>query len=377
MVSLTLRVNAVVPPASRAAALGVIFAVGGVFALLANPLFGQLSDRTTSRFGMRRPWLVAGGLAGLAGLAVIGSAGSLTGILIGWAIAQTGFNATLAASTALLSDQVPPHQRSRVAGLLGTAQIVGILAGTAIAGAFAGDPLLLMLAPAGLLVVALPLLLAVLPDRRLHPRDRPPLPPRTVLATFTFDPRRHPDFARAWLARFFGVYGIATVLSFQALYLSTRLGVPDAQLAAAVLRVQLVQQACIIAAALLAGWLADRYGHAKRWVLAGSLVQGAGLLALAAASSLPGALSGIAAIGLAQGMLVSVGLPLALHVLPDPANAAKDLGVLNIAAAGPSALAPAVGPALIAAGGFSLLFLTAAGAATAGGAIVTRITASP
>ena len=105
-----------------------------------------------------------------------------------------------------------------------------------------------------------------------------------------------------------------------------------------------MQQTCIIGAALLAGWLADRYGHAKRWVLAGSLVQGAGLLILAAAATMPGALVGVATVGLAQGVLVSVGLALALQFLPDPANAAKDLGVLNIAA-GPGALAPAIGPA--------------------------------
>jgi MFS family permease len=74
VVSLALRINALVPAGEgRAGALGLVLGVGALFAIAATPIFGQLSDRTTSRWGMRRPWLVAGTLGGLAGLAVIGA----------------------------------------------------------------------------------------------------------------------------------------------------------------------------------------------------------------------------------------------------------------------------------------------------------------
>jgi len=36
-------------------AFGVISGIAGVFALITYPLTGALSDRTTSRFGRRRP----------------------------------------------------------------------------------------------------------------------------------------------------------------------------------------------------------------------------------------------------------------------------------------------------------------------------------
>src|SRR6266576_6132971 len=39
----------------------LILALGAVAAVLTNPLAGMLSDRTTSRLGRRRPWLIAGG----------------------------------------------------------------------------------------------------------------------------------------------------------------------------------------------------------------------------------------------------------------------------------------------------------------------------
>jgi hypothetical protein len=45
--------------ANKVTLLGAITAVDALLALIANPLAGALSDRTTSRFGRRRPWLLA------------------------------------------------------------------------------------------------------------------------------------------------------------------------------------------------------------------------------------------------------------------------------------------------------------------------------
>ena len=47
------------------------------------------------------------------------------------------------------------------------------------------------------------------------------------------------------------------------------------------------------------------------------------------------------------------GMELVADVLPDTDNAAKDLGVLNIAGALPSYIAPAIAPAILAIGGGS------------------------
>jgi MFS family permease len=374
VVSLTLRVNQIVPTdGNRAGALGLVLGVGAFFALAANPVFGHLSDRTTSRFGMRRPWLVIGAVGGIAGLFVIASATSVPMLLVGWCITQTFFNATFAALIALMSDQIPLHQRGRVSGFLGVAQILGILIGTSIAGFVGANAVLLMVGPAALLVVAIPLLVAVLPDRRLDPLDRPSFSARAIVQTFTFSPREHPDFGWAWASRFAGFYGAATVLSFQAIYLQSRLGVADADLPGTVLQVLLVQNGFVVVAALLAGWLSDKVGHRKRWVLGASLLQAIGLAIFAFAPDLGTILVGAAISGLALGVFVSVELALAVEVLPDPATAAKDLGVYNIANAAPQSAAPAIGPALIAAGGFSTLFLVAAGAAAAGGAFIMKI----
>jgi hypothetical protein len=54
-----------------------------------------------------------------------------------------------------------------------------------------------------------------------------------------------------------------------------------------------------------------------------------------------------------------VGARIVTDVLPDPANAAKDLGVFNMANALPFAFAPAVAPAVLAASDGSYAVLNA------------------
>src|SRR5271168_5318892 len=56
--------------------ISVVLCAGAIAALVGVPIFGALSDRTRSRFGRRRPYLVGGALAGFAALALIGVATS-------------------------------------------------------------------------------------------------------------------------------------------------------------------------------------------------------------------------------------------------------------------------------------------------------------
>ena len=55
-------------------------------------------------------------------------------------------------------------------------------------------------------------------------------------------------------------------------------------------------------------------------------------------------------------------------MLPDPDNAAKDLGVMNIAGALPFSVAPAIAPAILAVGGgsYGVLYAVAGACAVSG-----------
>jgi MFS family permease len=60
--SLAIKVQDIVPTGDQISALGMVSSLGALAALLANPVFGRISDRTTGRLGRRRPWLVIGAL---------------------------------------------------------------------------------------------------------------------------------------------------------------------------------------------------------------------------------------------------------------------------------------------------------------------------
>ena len=57
--------------AGKVGALGWVTGAGAAIAVLVTPLAGALSDRTTSRWGRRLPWLVGGTLLAAGALALL------------------------------------------------------------------------------------------------------------------------------------------------------------------------------------------------------------------------------------------------------------------------------------------------------------------
>jgi MFS family permease len=60
LVTLALKVNSLVGIEQAPNSLSVVTGTGALLALVGNPFFGKLSDRTSSPLGMRRPWMVVG-----------------------------------------------------------------------------------------------------------------------------------------------------------------------------------------------------------------------------------------------------------------------------------------------------------------------------
>jgi MFS family permease len=114
LVSLALKVNDLVGIGAAPSRLALVTGVGSLLAMAANPFFGRLRDRTSSRWGMRRPWIGAGLAAGSLGILTVALAPNISVVLMGWCTAQVFFNALLAALAAVLPDRVPTAQRGMV-----------------------------------------------------------------------------------------------------------------------------------------------------------------------------------------------------------------------------------------------------------------------
>jgi hypothetical protein len=60
LVTLALKVDSLVGIERAPSSLALVAGVGALLAMVSNPFFGKMSDRTASRLGMRRPWMVTG-----------------------------------------------------------------------------------------------------------------------------------------------------------------------------------------------------------------------------------------------------------------------------------------------------------------------------
>src|SRR5499427_2483765 len=149
------------------------------------------------------------------------------------------------------------------------------------------------------------------------------------------------------------VMAYAFLVSYQAYYLLDKIGSAQAAVPQQIFLGTLAQSAVIVAASLIGGRLSDRTGRRKIFVLTASIVYGMALFVIARASSFNGFLVGMAIGGLGFGVYVAVDLALVVDVLHDKDNAAKDLGVFNIAGALPFSIAPAIAPVILSMGGGS------------------------
>ncbi|MGW8363446.1 MFS transporter [Streptomyces wedmorensis] len=361
-----------IDPQDKNAALSLVTGLGALVAVLANPIAGAWSDRTTSRFGRRRPWILGGALAGAAGLAVTASQHTVAGVAVGWCLAQAGLNAMLAGVTTPIADRVPLRQRAQVSGWTGLMQSVGLVVGalittTLVTGVGYGYGTL------AVLTVALALPFVLCHGEPALPRAlRPAFDARAFARSFWVSPRQHPDFGWAWLTRFLINLGnaLGTLYLFYFLADAVHYGDPGT----GVLILTLIYTLCAAVTAVPVGALSDRVGRRKGFVVLCSVVMTAAALLLALVHTWPSALAAAAVLGAGYGIYLAVDQALVTQVLPQAADRAKDLGVINIANSGPQVLAPALASPIIAhLGGYTGLYVAAALAILAGGFLVRRI----
>ena len=372
LVTLALKVDSLVGIERAPDSLALVAGIAALRAMVGNPFFGKMSDRTSSQLGMRRPWMVIGLVGGSLGILVVALAPSIAVVLVGWCIAQLFFNALLAAMVAVLPDQVPAAQRGLVAGVLGVCTPIAAVSGTFLVKLFTGNQLAMFLAPCAIGGFFILLFAVTLKDRRLTKKDKPTWSLREFASTFYVNPRRNPDFAWAFASRFMFVLAYAFLVTYQAYYLLEKIGSAKAEVPQQIFLGTLVQSAVVVAASLIGGKLSDRTGRRKIFVLTASIVYGVAMFVIALASNFNGFLVGMAIGGLGFGIYVAVDLALVVDVLPDKDNAAKDLGVFNIAAALPFSLAPAIAPAILAIGNgsYTVLYAVAGLCALVGAAAI-------
>lgn len=328
----------------KEAALAVITGVGVIGSVIGNPLAGALSDRTTSRFGRRRPWMLGGSLLGMVGLLIMPNMTSIIGLTVLWLVVQFAVNAAYAGLTATIPDQVPVQQRGLASGLVGLAQAIGPVIGvglvTYVVLSLTGGSYL----TAFLFVLFVIPFMFILKDPPLPADERPPFALGAFVKGFWVSPRKHPDFGWAWLARFLVSLGFAMATLYLLFFLSDHLGFPATEAGQQQTTLLLIYTLGMVLTAVLGGWISDRTGKRKIFVVLATAVMAVAAVILAFVPADQGGLSlamvAALVLGIGYGWYLGVDQALITQVLPTAGDRARDLGVINIANSMPQVLAP-------------------------------------
>lgn len=342
-----------------ATALGLLTLVAIAAGALVQPFAGRWSDRVG-----RVPAVLAGVALAAVGLMVVLEP---WGLLPGSLLAFVGVGVAQASYQALLPDRVAAARRGLASGAKGLFDVGGAFVAFLVLGWLLaeGRPGLVGPLLAGGLVLSLGMGVGLV---RRAPAA-PPLP-----APSGGDTALPPGFVTAVAARFCFLLAVFGVGRFLFLFLAERGGGGPAEVAAQAGGILALLTVLTAAAALPAGWLADRLGRSPL-MLAGGVTGGAGMVALAGVDGMASVLvaGGLMAIGSAA---FGAGNWAVLADASAGGRSGRLLGIANFGTAGAAAAAGLFGPVVDNAG-FGAAFGVAAVLAFAGGLIGWRVAARP
>jgi MFS family permease len=370
----------------KIAALGIVTGLGAVAAVIATPLAGALSDRTTRAFrflhlsGRRHRWTLGMALLGAISLVILGGLKSIAGIAVLWVLFSAFQNAEYASLTAAIPDRVPVQQRATVAGWTGMPQALGLVAGTIVVVDIYTKILSGYIALAiALVLLAVPFVFLT-PDHPLEPEHREPFSWREMVKAYWISPKEYPDFAWAWITRFLASLAIAMGTLYLLYFLEGPVHYRQHFHSAATNGLEIliiIYTVCVVLTAVVGGVVSDRMGKRKMIVTLSGILMGLAAVLLTFVETWDASMVAAVLFGMGFGAYLAVDQALITQVLPAAKDRAKDLGIINIAIVGPAAIGPAIAAPITSLLGYPALFGATAIVAALGSMLVWKIKSVP
>ncbi len=368
-------------PLNKAETVGLLSGVSAIVALLVPLLVGMMSDRCTSPWGRRRPFMLTGigiNVLGLVGMAIaygiskpsadqhnvwtslFGNPGLML-FFLAYIVVQLGNNVTSAAYMGFIPDLVPEDQHGVASGYMALKSQLGTLLGAfGVALLLKGQPEALKFALLAVVLVGIGLI-SVFGIRETPLRTKPPkVAIGPYLKSLWISPREHPDFAWVWLTRALVMLGFYAIQPFVNYYLIDVAHVKpdDVEMKAAIfLGIVLIASSI---SGIYGGSLSDRIGKKSVVYIAngGIAVVTLGFIFCQNLESVLGV--GIL-FGLFYGAYISVDYALGASVLPTKKNAGKEMAVWHVAMTLPQTIAAPLASYLIAMPGKTVIPATKLG----------------
>jgi Na+/melibiose symporter-like transporter len=347
---LPLRLLDFVPEAQKNTYLGLMTLSGLFLAMLTQPIAGAISDRSGSRWGRRRPYILVGGIIALLIIPGIGLAGGFAAIFIVYCLLQLSTNTAQGPFQAFIPDLVPRGKRGVASGVKALFEIVGgvilvYLASLFMDRYYAGEGSHWLWMVLGILAAVL---LGTVIATVVTVKEKPSTGSNrrtSLLAALLHTVREvlgNRDLVWFLVSRLLVYMAFTTIQQFALYYLRDVIGVTDPAEATARFSIFAVVGMLIIV--WPAGYLSDRIGRKPITILSG-LLGALGIAIIAVSQEYGTILWAAAIIGVAIGAFNSTNWALATDLVVK-GEEARYLGIANMATAGGAALARAIGPAI-------------------------------
>jgi MFS family permease len=351
---------AMLDPANVTMNFSIIGLATGITGIFGQYLAGLISDRTTLEFGRRRPWILTGAIGAAAALYGVGTANSFTILLVFWVLTKLLLSFMLTATTALIPDQVPENKRGTASGIYGLVGPVAILVGLNLMfmlNSWSVENKFLFL---GIISIISAMLTCVLVkegkvDYRKEVGQNSALTLSEKMSRIYPSPKKYPYFTFGVLTRLF--MGIAyTATAFTSVYYLEHFHVSQEELAGIVSTNSNITIPVLAIASIIGGVLSDKFGRQKPFVFLAALITAVGIVGLGFAPSIAISYVCGAVISLGFGMFLAVDMALMTRILPHQEDAAKDMGIVNIAHDVGGSIANSTAGPIVAVGGYPLFF---------------------
>lgn len=354
--------------AAKVANLATVTTISFVVTVIAQPLIGAISDRTRSRLGRRAPWMLIGAVIGGALLLGVGSLTSIIWLTLAWVVIQVSLNAVIGPLSAIIPDRNPRERRGVVSAMFGVGTTLGLTVGVLLSSALANSFGIAYTIFGIAIIVAALVFVIINRDYSSKTAAIEPFKLGRFVAAFWISPRKHPDFAWAFVARFCFILGYFVVLLFQLYILTDYIHLPVARAHTTQGLVAVYSLVTTLITVTTGGYWSDRLKRRKIFIYAASVLIALGMAIPLISPTVEGMLLMGAVSGLGFGLYTACDTALMTEVLPrDGAAAGKDLSILNLATTFPQAVSAIIAAKVISMFGYPGLFIFAMIAVALGG----------
>ncbi|MFN2233297.1 MAG: MFS transporter [Anaerolineales bacterium] len=338
-----------VPESLKNTYLGLMTFLGLIIAMLVQPVSGWLSDKWRSSWGRRRPLISLGTLLDFIFLAFLAWAGGLPMLAIGYIGLQFTSNIAHGPAQGLLPDQVPQEKLGAGSGIKNLMDMAGLVVSSLLMGRLldplTADPLKPVLVVAITLLIGASITIFGVRERSSlddTPGDRRRTQTSSFTALFAGVKSALEYRPYAWLigSRFLFLLGIYDIQVFAQYFIRDVIQTDNPVKLTGDLLASITL--ALIACALGAGWLGDRFGHRKVQYIASAIgTLGCLLLLLARTPQTLLVFGGVVGVGI--GLFLTANWALVNRLAP-LAEAGVFLGLTNLATAGSGAVGRLLGP---------------------------------